>query len=292
MRFRFWTRLLYQAAASFFRDNCDEMAAAISFYVLFSLFPLLILFVSVIGTVLQQSELQQEIIDTALSVIPVSGDPNENIMVLAIRDITTVDTRTIGILGTLGLAWSASSMFGAVRRSVNIAYGVNSTRTFFHQKLIDFMMVFIIGAFFLISIGTTAALEAMHGLNRGAPLLEKLSFLKSVLGEEGLLWSLASKGIPFLFSVIGFCLTFSVVPAFRFPFKSVLLGSVLASVLFETAKVGFVFYIKNFSRYDLIFGSLGGVIFFLLWVYISALILLFSAEIISEHGRLTDKPSS
>jgi membrane protein len=86
--------------------------------------------------------------------------------------------------------------------------------------------------------------------------------------------------------MMAFLLIYRIYPATKIQFKEIWPGAVTAALLFEFGKEAFGFYLKNFGKYEVVFGSLGAIVSFLLWVYISAAILLFGAEVSSEYGRL------
>ena len=106
--------------------------------------------------------------------------------------------------------------------------------------------------------------------------------------SAGPLWDLASYAIPLLFSVIAFTALYCLVPSrLRSP-RDVWPGAVVAALVFEIAKLGFSIYIENFTHYDLVMGSLGAIAVFLLWLYVSANIMLFGAEVASEYRQVPE----
>lgn len=281
--------LFYRAGKEFLNDDCASMAAAISYYALFSIFPLLIFLISVLGLFLQGNDLHLRIIEIVVNAIPTSGPKEGNMVIAAIRRIVHFSSGTITILGLLGLSWAASSMFGMIRHSINLAYDLKIRRSFLRQKLIDFIMILLTGLLFLLSIAGTTLLHTIRRLGEKWDLLSQVFFLKSIIGEKGILWSAASYLIPFFLTLILFLVVYGILPASRPKLRYIWVGSAIASFLFELCKLGFVFYLENFGRYDLIFGSLGTVVTFLFWIYICSLILLFGAEITSEYPKIKEE---
>ncbi|MCI0442732.1 YihY/virulence factor BrkB family protein [bacterium] len=250
-----------------------------------SIFPLLIFLISVLGNFLRSDDFRNKLIDLIVQFIPISGSQDDNLIISVLHEISSSSNDAIGIIGLLAMAWSATGMFGVVRNSVNIAYHLEKSRPFFMQKTIDLAMVLVVGIFFLFSIAVTAIVRILQGLSSKWIMALSVPYLDMFIGEHGLAWRMLSYLIPFLLSCIGFYIIYWIIPAVRFPFRSLWPGVLFASVLFEAGKVVFVFYIQHFAKYELIFGSLGTVIAFLFWVYISAMILLFGAEIASEYSR-------
>ncbi len=285
MKFRFWLMVLKRSGKDFFEDNCPQMAAAISYYVLFSIFPLLIFLISVLGNFLRNDNFRNKLIDLIVQFIPIAGSQDDNLIISVLHQISSKSNGAIGIFGLLVMAWSASGMFGVVRSSVNIAYDLKKSRPFFMQKMIDLAMVLVVGIFFLFSIAATTLVRILQDLSSKWIIALSLPNLDTFIGEHGLAWQMLSYLIPFVLSCIGFYIIYWIIPAVRFPFRLLWPAVLFASVLFEIGKVVFVFYIQHFAKYELVFGSLGTVLAFLFWVYISAMILLFGAEIASGYSR-------
>ena len=116
--------LIYRAVKAFFADNCSQRAAALSYYVLFSLFPLLIFSVGILGLVIQDSKLQSDIVDEVMSNIPLSQDEGRNDVRDALAAVARDQSGAIGIFGLLGLAWSGSAVFGVLRSSLNTIFRI------------------------------------------------------------------------------------------------------------------------------------------------------------------------
>lgn len=277
---RFLWTLARRSAQEFMEDNCSQMAAAISFYVLFSLFPLLIFLVGLLGLVLQSRDLQEELIDAVVDFLPLSEVEGRNDVTEAVRGVAGVASGVLGLFGLIGMAWSGSNVFGVIRRSLDTAFDLDRKRPFVQQKLLDLAMVLGVGIFFLASIGATAFLRTVREFS------DDIAYLGDAAERAGFAWDAGSILIPFVLSFIAFFVLYSAVPSRRQRPQDVWPGALLAAVLFEAGKAGFVVYVQNFGRYDLVFGSLGGVAAFLFWVYISANILLFGAEVASEYPRL------
>lgn len=273
--------LLRSAGEGFIRDQCHRLAAAISYYALFSLFPLLIVLLSLLGIFLHGGGFQHRLIQSVIELIPTSHRESQNVLISAIRQISDTDKGTLSVFGILLMALSASSLFGSVRSSINIAYHQQSPRGVVHRKLMDLAMVPMMGLFFFLSVILTAIIEGIRKLSGHWVLIDRASFLNHLVGESGVIWNLLSYSVPFLLTVVGFVLLYWLIPHPRLSLKRIWRGALIASILFEVCKFAFVFYLDSFARYDVVFGSLGAVAAFLFWVYLSAMILLFGAELIS-----------
>ncbi|HEU0073894.1 MAG TPA: YihY/virulence factor BrkB family protein [Dehalococcoidia bacterium] len=272
--------LAVRTVQEFGHDNCSQMAAAISYYVLFSLFPLLIFSVGILGVALQDSKLQEDLVDVVLDYIPLSEDEGQNDVAQAVRDIAGTGSGAVGLLGLIGMAWSGSNLFGVIRRSLNLAYDLDVHRPIVRQKLLDLTMVVAFAPLVIASLAGTAAIRYARETSDDIPILSEASQTFS------LVWDVLPLLIPAALSFVAFVFLYWVVPATRVKVRDVLLGAGIAAILFEFAKVAFAIYVANFSNYNVVFGSLGAVVAFLFWVYLSANIMLLGAEVAAEYPRV------
>ncbi len=272
--------LILRTVKEFSDDNCTQMAAAISYYVLFSLFPLLIFSVGILGVALQDSQLQADLVEVVLDNIPLSEGEGQNDVSEAVRGIAGAGSGALGLFGLVGMAWSGSNMFGVVRRSLNIAYDLDVHRPIVRQKLLDLALVMGFAPFFIISLAATAGIRFARQTSEDIPVLTDAS------QTFGLVWDVLPLLIPLAVSFGAFTVMYWIVPATTVKLRHVWPGALVAALLFEATKVGFTIYLENFSNYNVVFGSLGAVVAFLFWIFISANILLLGAEIASEYPRV------
>ena len=273
-------QLAIRSAREFSDDGCTQMAAAISYYVLFSLFPLIILAVGVTGLLLQDSQFQDDLIEFLQEQLPVDQGGEQDIAE-QVRDVAGVGSGALGLFGLIGMAWAGSGMFGVIRRSLNRAFDIQGGRPFVRQKAVDFTMMAVLGLLFVASIAATGTLRAARAAT------DEVTVLGDVADNIGLAWDIGTFLIPALVSWIAFFLLYWLVPSTHVRKRDALVGAVLASILWECAKIGFAVYVENFGNYDAIYGSLGSVVIFLFLVFISANILLLGAEVASEYPRVT-----
>ncbi len=281
---QFALKLIMCSAKEFSKDDCPQLAASISYYVLFSIFPLLIFVMGVLGLVLRDSGLQQDVIDAVLDFLPLSEIEGRKDVTEAVQGVAGYRSGALGIVGILGMAWSGSSMFAAIRKSINLAYDLENPRPIIQQKLVDLGMVVGFGLFFLASIAATTFMGVALRLGEDVPVVGSWAEHSTVI------WLSASLLIPFLLSFSGFVALYWLAPAVRLPLRDIWPGALLAALLFELVKNLFGIYLQNFGNYDVVFGSLGGVAAFLFWVYVSAAVMLFGAEVVSEYPRLRTEP--
>jgi membrane protein len=269
--------LAVRAFQAFSEDRCSHMAAAISYFALLSLLPLLILLVSVTGIFLRSASLQQDLVNEVLDILPLSQGEGANEVSQAVRAVAGVSI-PLTIVGLAGLAWSASAMFGVIRTSINVAWGSAGRRSFVRQKLLDLAMMASFGVFFLLSIGMTGLLRATQ--EASSDLLGPLS------GNSLFFWRAVSFTLPAVLSLVTFAALYRYVPNAPVKMAGVWVGAATATLLFELAKNGFSFYLANFGRYDVIYGSLGAAVTFLVGLYVSAAVLLYGAEVAAEYPKV------
>lgn len=272
-----WQRIRLVAVRSvqeFLEDRCVQMSAAISYWALFSVFPLAILSVAVLGLVLRDEARRADLLSTLLDYVPLS-DEGERELEMLLESVTSGKS-TLGFLGLIGLVWTASGLMGAIRDAVNVAWDTR-TRPPLRGKLLDIGMVIVVAVGVLASVGLTIAVR-----------------LAGEAGGElgGLLGAGASTAVKALALAIPVALTFAtsaflyrVLPAVHVTLGQIWPGALVSAVGFEAAKYAFAFYLQNFGRYNAIYGSIGAVIAVLFFVYIAANIFLLGAEVASEWPR-------
>ena len=150
-----------------------------------------------------------------------------------------------------------------------------------HGKLVDFVMVLSLGMLVGLSVGTTIFLQVARRVS------DDLSDALGPLGSGATLsLELVALFVPMLISFATFMVLFKVVPSVRTRYRSIWPGALLAAVLFEAVKNGFAIYLREFGNYDAVYGSLGTVVAFLFFVYISANVMLLGAEMAAEWPRV------
>ena len=268
-----------QAAERFLKDDCPQMAAAISYYALFSIFPLLTFLAGLAGLLLQDDHLREQVVDEVLKNIPFDQGEGRNTVTDAVTGVSQ-GSAAIGLLGLLGMAWSGSAVFGAIRKALNTVYeDMAWKRPFVQQKLVDLAMVVAIGFFFLSSIAATAALRIVRTNSK------ELAGWGDLAERATVLWDVGSFLIPLFLSFGAFLFLYALVPARRRGFREIWPGALLAALLFETAKMSFSLYIEHFANYDVVYGSLGAVVALMFWVYVSSNIMLMGAELAGAFAR-------
>jgi len=249
-------------------DDASHMAAGVAYYAILSLFPLMLGLIAIFGLFLPSEAVQGELFDFFERNLPGATDVLE-------RNIEEV-VRLRGAMGLVSLVllfWSASAMFGAIARAINRAWDIHKDRSFPIRKLRDLTMALGTGVLFVLSVGATAVFSILQGMD--LPLV-------GTAADSG------ARILGFLFSLAIFLLLYKFMPNTKTFWRYVWPGALLAAILFEVAKTLFVFYLDRFATYESVYGSVGSVIALLVWIYISAFILILGAEFSAEYGRMRE----
>ncbi|CAH0276772.1 MULTISPECIES: YihY/virulence factor BrkB family protein [Peribacillus] len=260
-------------------DRVTGLAAEQAYYYLLALFPLLILLLSLLPYLNID-------IQTALDTIK-TFMPAETMEVIEKNIINILSERNGGLLtfGFLGTIWSASNGMNAFIHSMNIAYDVEETRNFIKARFISIAL----------TLGLVVAFIVMLGLPVfGKVIIDLLQQVIPIPEETQIIFSLLRWVIAVV--VISLVLTFlyRFAPNKSFPIKHVIPGAVTATVLWLGISLGFSFYVSNFANYSSTYGSLGGVIILMLWLYLSGLIFVIGGEInaiLHRQNSIPKKPS-
>jgi len=256
----------------FLTDNCPHLAASISYYLLFSLFPLTLGIIVLVGFFTTSAETEADVVKAICDFLPLQeGDVQSSIEGVA-------NSRpAIGAIATIGLLWSGSAVFNAIRKALNTAWGIKKPRPFFVERAMELGMMFGAGVLLFISIGVTSI---VHFDNSADISIGGVSFFNGTLMKESLL-SL----ITIVLAFFTFLFLYKVIPNTRVRWSDVWGGALLAAVGFEVVKRIFIWYAGNYAHYTVIYGAVGTIIALLIWTYISALILLFCAKLTAVYSR-------
>lgn len=260
-------RLLGSAILKFDRDQGLFLASGIAFQALLCLVPIALLLLSFAGTYLLSDDRAIEHFGRLLAQAAPALDPAMRKSLLEIVSYRGAS----GIVGTVGLLWIATTVFGWLRVALNTIFGVTRPRGTLRGLALDVGMLFLSGASFAVSVGLTAAVEYLRRT--------QAALFPSLPGRL-LQFALASV-VPFLVT-LGFCfLIYFIIPNRRVAVRAALWGALFTGILWEAAKQLFTWYVLTFGSYSLVYGSLGATAVVLVWAYYSAAVMLLGAEVAS-----------
>lgn len=253
--------------------DANHMAAGVSYYAIFALFPC-ILGVMVISDWVTDSEvLQKAFLEFILGNLPGSAGFIQNNINEIVRQRSA-----LAIISVAGLLLASGAFFEAITRVVNRAWGVHRARPFHISRLRHLVSLGFFGLVLMSSVAVSSTLEILQRQDLGMP--GQQIFLEPGMGQ--LVLQLTSWLVTFVI----FVAIYRFVPNCRVYWRHVWLGAVVATGLLETAKVIFSWYLTNYANYNQLYGSLASAIVFLFWVYVAALILILGAEICSQYQNI------
>ncbi|SFR20107.1 membrane protein [Lentzea waywayandensis] len=269
-----WWGVLKRTVKEFNDDNLTDWAGALTYYAVLSLFPGLIVLTSVLA--LLGDTTTQELLKYVDQVAP--GQAGELIR-SSVEELRKGQSAAglLGIIGLLTAFWTASGYLGAFMRASNAVYDVEEGRPFW--KTVPLRLALTLGSVVLVSL-TLGALVLTGGVADTVG-----NFLG--LGDTVVtVWDVVKWPVILLLVSLAFAVLYWAAPNVRQPgWRWITPGSLLAIVLWALATVGFALYVANFASYNKTYGSLGGVIVFLVWLWISNIAVLLGVEFDAELAR-------
>lgn len=273
---RIWI-LISGAVSGVSKHRSTVSAAAMSYYALLSLFPVAIVLAAIAGLVFDQQSAHRDAVDFLLENLPLSEDEGTREEVNQIVSGVTRSAGTLGLIGLATLTVTASGLISATRNAIDIIFGGRVTRGMLRGKALDVALVIGLGLLMLISMVGALIFSAISA--------EADGFVGAVLtvfnGWSGVV-------IPLLLVLAAVTVAYQVLPVDRQPLRNIWPAVVFTTIAFELLRRGFDFYLGNFADYSAIYGSLGAVIAFMIFVYLGSLVFLAGAEIASLWPRLRD----
>jgi len=250
---------LSRAYRKFNTDRCPLLASALVHATTFSLFPLILGLVSFSLFILGSSEsIIDKIVPVLKQAFPIGIDE-------IIRNISAIKQTSIVIatIGVIAFLWGVASIFRALESTLNVIWKVKKDRPFFKKSLLTIGSAFLVFILLIASVAVTLWVNA--------------------IGAEGLAKFLP--GLSILFSIFLFGLIYWLFPNRKIKLREAYFGAIFTGLLWEGAKYLFTFYITRVVDYSRIFGSLSAIILLFLWIYYSAYIFLFGAELSYVYAR-------
>ena len=274
MRGRSWTAVLRRTLKEFKDDELSDRAAALTYYGILAIFPALLVLLSVLGLV--GASANRAILDNLQQLAPGAA---RDILRTAVKDLQG-SRGTSGVLAIVGLAgafWSASGYVAAFIRASNAVYDVPEGRPVWKVLPVRLAVTLVL----LVMLCASAVIVVFTG-SLAARVGEALG-----IGSAGVTaWSIAKWPVLVLLVVLMVAILYWASPNARQPgFRWVSPGGFIAVLLWLLASGGFAVYVANFGSYNKTYGTLAGVIIFLIWLWISNLAILLGLEFDAETAR-------
>lgn len=269
-----WTRVVLGAAKEFHKDNLMDTAAALTYYAVLSIFPALLLLISLVG--LSGKDATTELVDNLETIAPASV---HDLIKSAIKDLQSGQgtAGATAIAGFVGALWSASAFVGAFMRASNVVFDVPECRPLW--KVIPIRL------FLTLSLLTLMALSSLIVLLTG-DVAKRVGDLLGFTSAALTVWNIAKWPVLALILNLMLAILYWASPNARHPgFRWITPGAMVAIVLWLAGSAGFTLYVANFASYNRTYGTVAGVIVFLVWIWMSNLAILFGAEFDAELDR-------
>jgi membrane protein len=244
-------------------DDVPAMGAQLTYYLILSFFPFLIF----VFAVLSYSDISvSDAIKNVSSVLPQLSDQMIVDVFTELQKSRNGSLLSIGLLATL---WSASNGINAVVKALNKAYDVEENRPFWKARGISFIFTIILAVLIFLS---------MILLIFGKVIGETIYRVTQLPGNFEVLWGIAQYVIPLITMVCAFVLLYKYTPNLRLRFREVIPGAVFATLGWVVTSILFSFYVNNFGNYTKTYGSIGGIIVLLTWLYLSSILIILGGE--------------
>ncbi|MBP7687578.1 MAG: YihY/virulence factor BrkB family protein [Thermoflexales bacterium] len=272
--------LLKQAFQSWNEDKAARLAAALSFYAVFAIAPVLIIAVAIAGQVLGPAEVQMQLLNQLTATIGPQGADLIQSMLENARKPT--DSLVASILAIITLILGAAGAFGQLQDALNTIWEVKARtgsviRRLLAEKFLSFLMVMGLGLVLLAALIASTALSALN-----TPIGRPTTALTDLLGIINLFGSFGI--IALVFAVI-----LKVIPDVHIRWRDVWPGALLTAVLFTLGKYAIGLYLSH-SSVGSAYGAAGSLVSVLLWIYYSAQIFLLGAEFTKVYARRSGSP--
>ena len=273
---RSWMDTLKRTFREFKEDGLTDWAAALTYYSVLSIFPALIALISIVGLLVDPATITRVLTDTISQLGPSSAVKT---LQQPIQDITASSGKAglALIIGLAGALWTASGYVGAFMRASNAIYEIEEGRPFYKLRPLQILVTLILELMLAIVV---------LGLIVSGPLATAIGNAVGIGDTALTVFNIVKWPVLLVIVSLMLAVLYYSAPNAKLPgFKWISPGSVLAVVVWILASAAFAFYVANFGSYGKTYGTLGGAVTFLVWMWITNLAVLFGAELNAELER-------
>jgi membrane protein len=258
------------------QDNLTDSAAALTYYGVLAMFPAVIALISLVGLVLDPHQIARGLTTVLDQIAPGTAAKTFSGVINNLAGSTA--TAGLGlILGLAGALWSASGYVGAFTRAANVIWETPEGRPFWKLKPLQLLLT-LIGVLFTAVIAAAVALSG--------PIVRAVGNAIGLSGTAVTVWNIAKWPVLVVIVALMIAILYYLAPNVRLRgFRWVSPGAALAVGVWIVASALFAFYVANFGSYNKTYGSLAGIVVFLVWFWITNLALLIGVELDSERER-------
>lgn len=259
------TKTTWIACCKYIDTDGEQRAASFAYYAFFALFPLILLFVSIGSIFVNKTEVAGAVTNFVSAYMPLGGDA-ENAVIKTINGVIT-SWKGAGVIAIIAIIWSALGLFHALVRGVNRAWGTKEY-SWWKLPIKNLLMVAIVGSALLLGVVMPAIVDALEAFTWQ---------LRITFGVDTIVWMfwVARHLFPTLVLFYGFTMFYKFAPRRRTTFAEVWIAALTVTILLQVLQGMFVVYAKNFSNFNRIYGTFGGVVALLMWIYLSGSVIIF-----------------
>ena len=273
--------LIVRSTKKFAKDDGSYLAAGMSYYIFFSIFPFLLGLLAFLGIFFGSDKATEQVKDVLERQLPGIADSP-----IIYDNLQSIDFNKglVGAIAVIGLLWTGSAVFGSLTRMMNKIWNIQDKRTFYNRKGTDMFFTILIG----LVLSTNIFINTIY-----SQLGQYFGLVGA--GSEGVnwienIWNFVTVDIlPPLLSIGVFTFIYNVIPQRKMIFIRTLPPAIIGAMIFEYTKSLFVFYIHTYGNFDMVYGSISAVIILLLFAYVSSIIVVFFAEIHNVFSVMKDE---
>ena len=272
LKFRNLYEVLYDTTIGFIVDDAFTHSAAVSYFVLLSIIPIIVLTVSILSYFLGSTETAYDWISKQITYFsPDIASKYELSVKVLTEEIINIRGTALG-LGIVSLLWIGMNTVCSLENSLNVVMKITIARNYFQRRLISLILILLL---FIMLYGTTILSAVITTtINKQNILLKYLDI------DVSLLWAYGTKFSSIIVYFLAFYLIYRVLPRIKMPGVALVMSSLCASIVWSVAKSLFSWFVVNISQYSKIYGSMAALFVFVIWLYFSVLIMIYFGEMV------------
>jgi len=267
-----WRVILREAFQHAFRARVAEAGASMAYYTLFSLFPLLLILITVESYILDETIIEQELLMLATEIFPISQD------LLVSNFEKLLDIRgQVGSVATIGLLWSATAAFHTLIVNINRAFPDADPHSYLQGRFFALILAGVLSFMLMFTVLTSTVLHLFQH--------HQLPFMGYSI-EQISRWANLSQWAPLMIRLATFYSLYRFIPQAQVRNRAALTGALATVVVSEIVTRSFIEYLRSgIAIFSVVYGSLGAIITLMLWIFLSSIVILFGAHISAAVSR-------
>jgi len=263
----------WRAVGELYNSDGLTHAASVAYYALISMFPFLLLSLAILGEVTANPAERDEVVRFVFRYFPRQFD-----FITGQLDAFRTTPDSFGAGGMVMLVWASTGVFNALTSAVNHAWGVEKRRSFLRHRLVSFLMLVSAGGVLLIGLVLASMVRLAESTRFGSAL--------SHLPWVGWATGVTANSAATVLLILCVALVFYFIPNTRVRFRDVWPGAIAVGILWRLAFSLFAWYASDLATWNVIHGQIAAVVVFLIWIYVSVVILLYGVEVTATYARL------